>query len=296
MKVLIIGGNRFFGKRLVHLLLQQRHEVAVLNRGQTPDDFGDRVRRITCDRRELRKDHPALKDWHWDVVYDQVCFDATEARAACETCQGRIGKMIFTSTQSVYDSGSWLKESDFNPKSYKFQEIVPREKSYQEAKRQAEAVFFSRATFPVTAVRFPIVLGMDDYTERLKIHVQRIREGKPIYFPNLDAKMCFVQSADAAAFLATLLERDFTGPINCCSPEPLALRQIVSAIEEVVGKKAVLAAAASDDNHSPFGIEKDWFMDTSELRRIGFTPTPLHDWLPALITSLNTTLNAPMEH
>ncbi|EKN66902.1 hypothetical protein BABA_13477 [Neobacillus bataviensis LMG 21833] len=34
--------------------------------------------------------------------------------------------------------------------------------TYAEGKRQAEAVLFQQATFPVVAVRFPIVMGVDD--------------------------------------------------------------------------------------------------------------------------------------
>lgn len=33
----VIGGNRFFGKRLVSLLLEQKHDVTILNRGQLLD-------------------------------------------------------------------------------------------------------------------------------------------------------------------------------------------------------------------------------------------------------------------
>ncbi len=61
MKILVLGGNRFFGKRLVASFLEKGAEVVLLNRGQIKDDFGNHVQRIILDRRELSSSHPALK-------------------------------------------------------------------------------------------------------------------------------------------------------------------------------------------------------------------------------------------
>lgn len=45
MKILILGGTAFFGRRLVHFLIQDGHDITVATRGQTKDDFGERVKR-----------------------------------------------------------------------------------------------------------------------------------------------------------------------------------------------------------------------------------------------------------
>src|SRR6476469_8235912 len=103
MKTLVIGGNRFFGKRLVSRLLDAGHDVTLLNRGQLDDGFGERVRRFRLDRRELREGHPALSQERWDVVYDQACYQADEAQGACRAFAGRVSRYVFTSSMSVYD-------------------------------------------------------------------------------------------------------------------------------------------------------------------------------------------------
>ena len=46
MNILVLGGTGFFGKHLVWELLHRGHEVTIATRGRTPDDFGDRVRRL----------------------------------------------------------------------------------------------------------------------------------------------------------------------------------------------------------------------------------------------------------
>lgn len=44
--ILILGGTRFFGKRLVRLLLDEGFKVTIATRGNTSDEFGDQVERI----------------------------------------------------------------------------------------------------------------------------------------------------------------------------------------------------------------------------------------------------------
>src|SRR5690606_30126064 len=149
------------------------------------------------------------------------------------------------SSQSVYGEGAGLTEADFDPLNHRFATPADRNADYGEAKRQAEAVLFQENAFPVTAVRFPIVLGDDDYTERLKFHVDRVRNGKPVFFPNLDAKLSFVDSADAAGFLHFLAGHGPLGPVNCCSPEPISLRSLISAIEGALGAEAVTTDRAN---------------------------------------------------
>jgi nucleoside-diphosphate-sugar epimerase len=281
MKVLVIGGNRFFGKRLVQYLLAAKHDVTLLNRGNIDDGFGDKVSRIRMDRSDISKATAELNQ-SWDIVYDQVCYDARDAKSACEVFGRNVKKYIFTSTKSVYPSKGPLTESDFDPLTYKYSTEVTRQQDYGEAKRQAETIFFKHMQSPVTAVRFPIVLGTDDYTARLKFHVERIAAGKPIYFPNLDAKIAFINSEDAARFLFFLSERDFKGPINCCSRDPLTLRSLVAQIEEETKEKAVLVSKGEGEE-SPFGIETDWYMVSERAKLLGFECRPHSEWLPGLI-------------
>lgn len=285
MKALIIGGNRFFGKRLAAGLLQRKVSVTLLNRGQHADGFGANVERIQLDRQTLHRNHPLLAGLEWDIVYDQVCYDATEARAACEAFAGKTGSYVFTSSQSVYAPGAALTEDAFQPRNHVFTSVVDRFTDYGEAKRQAEAVFFREAPFPVTAVRFPFVLGDDDYTGRIQFHVEHILESRPLHFPNIDARISLISSADAARFLEFLASRPIPGPINCCSPEPISFRELVETIEAATGRRAKLEGEASADP-SPYGVASDWFMNVDKLRQYGFVAEPLMSWLRPLVEGL----------
>lgn len=283
MNILVMGGNRFFGARLVQNLLKDGHQVTLLNRGKHADAFKDSVRRIKLDRKKIHANTPELKDTHWDLVYDQICYDAPEAEAACATFENKVGRYIFTSSESVYPHGQYWEESSFDPLKYKFTEIAQKDLDYAESKRQAEATFFQKAKFPVTAVRFPIVVGVDDYTQRLKFHVTSVMKGTPIYFPNIDAKLALLSSSEAGRFLTFLANHDIEGPINCCAPEPIRLREIMQVIEGITRKTAVYADKAAPGNESQYGIPNDWTMKTEKLKSHGFAVAPWQNWLPQII-------------
>lgn len=293
-KVLVLGGTRFFGKRLVELLLRsQNNEVTLLTRGQTKDTFGDRVTRLTADRTDEAALERALNDTSWDIVYDNICYSAEEAAAAVRILAGRVKRYILTSSLSVYDpQPEVLTEGDFDPIHYPVKLGGKTEISYQEGKRQAEAVLLQTADFPVAAVRFPIVLGTDDYTRRLHFHIEHVLDGQPVGIPNPQAEISFIRSDEAAQFLHWLGHEGsaVTGPVNACSDGTLTIGGVMSIIERVTGHSAVVQSEAADGDKSPFGIEESWFMDTSKARSTGFSFLSLSEWFPELVTLLHHSL------
>lgn len=64
-----------------------------------------------------------------------------------------------TSSMAVYEPALSLKEDDFDSYQYPIVYGDRKDFSYEEGKRLAEAVLFTYATFPVIAVRFPVVIG-----------------------------------------------------------------------------------------------------------------------------------------
>ena len=180
MQILLLGGNRFFGRKLARLLSEAGHDLTLLNRRGSDDAASLGARHLRCDRQDAAALRATLgPSQSWDVVFDQVCFEAADARAICEILAGRVGHYVFTSSQSVYAPGAAVREEVFDPLNHPFTKDARTGDDYAEAKRQCEAVFFRQSGFPVTAVRFPIVAGVDDYTGRLRWHLERVQQGAP---------------------------------------------------------------------------------------------------------------------
>lgn len=285
---LIIGGNRFFGKALARLLLKDGYQLTLLNRGNCEDGLGDSVERLICDRTDTPKMKSLAGSRHWDIVFDQICFDYDTAVAASDLFQGKVDKYVFTSSQSVYDVGSGLKEQDFQVEEYEFEEKHSKESHYQEAKRQAERGFFEKADFPVAFARLSIVLGPDDHTGRLNFHVEKGFNDEPVHFSSLDARLSMIHSDQAAEVLKAIGESDISGAVNVTCEEPMALSEFVREVEKVCGKPLRLSDEKTDSNHSPYGIHADWFMDTSKLREFCPPLNPVRAWLPALLKEISS--------
>lgn len=194
-KVLVLGGTRFFGKKLVQQLIREQADVTIVTRGHTPDSFGDSVTRIHVDRTDPIGLQNALGSATFDVVYDNICYTGQQAEQAIQLFSGRTNKYLVTSSLSVYPFGEpRKKESEFDPYTYPLPESYSPKDDYAEGKRQVEAVLCQKAPFRVAAVRFPIVLGPDDYTRRLHFHIEHVKRGQPIGLPNLHAQMSFINS------------------------------------------------------------------------------------------------------
>ncbi|WP_026905851.1 NAD-dependent epimerase/dehydratase family protein [Paucisalibacillus globulus] len=282
---LVFGGTRFFGVNLVEDLLARGMKVTVATRQYSDDPFGDKVERLKVDRFDMESVEAAVQDREWDVVFDQLCFSSNDAKIIANTLEGKMRRYVFTSTLSVYDYGMKMTEEEFNPFTYELNMVDRQEVSYQEGKRQAEAYFFQKATFPVVAMRIPIVLGEQDYTERLKYYVESVKEGKKVYFPNLKAEMCFVHQKEAGEFLAWVADTDFTGPINVCANGFITM----GALMKLVSEKTTcdVNITSEEQLESPYAIKETWTLNNEKAARLGYKFTNLTNWLPELITYLS---------
>ncbi|WP_042148689.1 NAD-dependent epimerase/dehydratase family protein [Paucisalibacillus sp. EB02] len=281
---LVFGGTRFFGVNLVEALLAKGVKVTIATRQNSRDPFGNKVERIKVDRFDKPSVENAVKDKEWDVVFDQLCFSSKDAEIIASTLEGKIQRYVFTSTLSVYDYGVNMAEEVFDPYTYDLKMVDRQEVSYQEGKRQAEAYFFQKTDFPVVAMRIPIVLGEHDYTERLLHYVMSAKEGKKVYFPNLEAEMCFVHQKEAGEFLSWVADIDFTGPINVCANGFITMGELVKLISDKTGNE--LGVTTNEQLESPYAIKETWTLSNERAAKIGYEFTNLQDWLPGLVTYL----------
>lgn len=277
MKILIIGGNRYVGKRLTNLMLKAGFDVTLFNRhsASLPN-----LRIINGDRRKL-SDLQKISEVKFDVIYDFACFDATEAQLALDFFEKKTAHYIFISSQSVYGPGGNLHEENFDPWTFVSGSIVSSSENYALAKQQAEKIFYQQNDIKVTSIRFPIILGNDDYTKRLQWHVDRIKKSEPIFFPDINAKISFVHADDGARALFFLKDSPYHGPLNVASLHPISLLNLISKIEHKYQK--TLVSSTDEKDHSPFGISSDWWMNCDHLKQRGFRCTEVFTWIDDLI-------------
>lgn len=290
-QILVLGGTRFFGRHLVELLIADGHKVTVMTRGQSGNPFGNKVEHIIVDRLNQQALEKAVEGRFFDIVYDNICYSPEEAYQFCQVFNGKINKLVFTSTLAVYNADGLEKhEADFDPYQYEIKLNGRESFNYADGKRQAEAVFYKYAAFPVVAVRFPIVLGEDDYTQRLHFHIEHVMHEKPIGFKNMDAQMSFILATEAAQFLRWVGLAQVEGPINATASGCITLTKLMELIEAAAGKAALITLEKDADNPSPYAIADSWYMSNKKASELGFKFTHLDDWLEELIVVITKKL------
>lgn len=101
MKILVIGGTRFFGIHMVNELLTNGHDVTIATRGKASDEYGGRVRRITLERTDETSMKNALAGSCYDVVIDKIAYCSNDIRYVMEAVD--CDKYIHMSSTSVYE-------------------------------------------------------------------------------------------------------------------------------------------------------------------------------------------------
>ncbi|MFI8960743.1 NAD-dependent epimerase/dehydratase family protein [Streptomyces sp. NPDC053493] len=300
MDILIIGGNRYFGKRLTSALLGAGHQVTVLNRGSSPAPEG--TLSLTADRNDEAALEKALSGRSFDVVVDQVCYTPRQADIARRVFAGRTRRYVMTSTVEVYayeDSAVPVTEDVLDLGAVAVDLGLPwedpefLEAHYGEGKRQAEAVFAAAgAPFAWTSVRVAHVLGgADDFTGRVGHYARRIRAGEPIAVPAVNRPATYVYVEEIAAFLAWAAEAEFTGPVNAHSHGALTTARICAEIEELVGGRTVFQEVEVGEV-SPFSFARGYAMDNSRAEALGFRFRDSSEWLRQ---ALSETVGAEVE-
>ena len=146
--ILVLGGTRFFGKKLVERLLESGHDVTIATRGQAGNPFDERVTHLQFDRTDAAAFEAAVQGKSWDIVYDNICYSPNDAREAVRILEGKAGKLVFTSSLATYDPRASIRtEEDFNPHIHEIREGNTADFSYGEGKRQVEAVYYQQSGY-----------------------------------------------------------------------------------------------------------------------------------------------------
>lgn len=295
MDILIIGGNRYFGKRLIARLSDAGHRVTVLNRGSSAPPEG--TVHLVADRNDEAALEKALGGRSFDVVMDQVCYTPRQAEIARRVFTGRTRRYVMTSTVEVYqyeDSAVPVAEDALDLGSVRVDLTLPWEDPefldahYGEGKRQAEAVFASGTAFPWASVRVAHVLGgADDFTGRVDHYARRIRAGEPIAVPAVNRPATYVYVEEIADFLAWAAGAEFTGPVNAHAHGPLTTAEICAAIEARVGGATVFQEIEVGA-FSPFSFARSYGMDNSRAEALGFRFSHSSEWLTRAVAETLT--------
>lgn len=283
MKILVVGGTKFFGIPMVNALLFNNHEVTIASRGLAKDPFGNRVKRITFDRSNAESVREALQNQHFDVVIDKIAYSSNDVKRLLDVVS--CDRYIMMSTTAVYDPFHMnTVEAEFDGHDRELRWLERYDEPYNITKQQAEiALCKEYDDVKWTVVRYPFVVGIDDYTKRLAFYVEHIARQIPMYIDNIESPLSFISSKEAGEFLARLVDVDIEGPINGASAGVISLGAIVEYVERMLGKKAILS---KDGDEAPYNGTPANSVNTDLAESIGYEFEDINNWIYHLLDKL----------
>lgn len=300
MNILIIGGTQFLGYHILEKLLKEGQDITVFHRGIHKVPFKG-VKEIKEDWHNSSATERALKDKKFDVVINTICFSEEDAYLSYKIFRNSTEHFIVISSAAVYLLNPelnipYLEEDALLeiPKYYKNSE----KHLYAYGKREADIYFltkFTRANFPCTILRPPVLVGKMDYTGRLATYFCQIEEEKPIILPDGGQNLWgFLYVEDLANFVVKILKnkKSFGKVYNLAQREAVSLRQLILKMAKIIGKvpkmvdipSSLLIKTPLGVNFSPLYSPNHILLDISAaIRDFGFSPTPFSKWLEEMV-------------
>lgn len=280
MKILVIGGTRFFGIHMVNELLAKGHDVTIATRGKASDSFGDKVKRIYLERTREDSVRDALSGIHYDVVIDKIAYCSNDIKYVMDVVD--CDQYIYMSSTAVYAPKHInTVEEDFDGNGNELIWCNRDAFSYEQVKRQAEYALWQKySERNWIAVRYPFVIGKDDYTNRLLFYVEHIMKSIPMSIDNIDCQMSYIRSDEAGEFLAFLIDKEVTGAVNGASVGTISIKEIIEYVEQKTGTKAIID---DEGETAPYNGEPEYSICTDKAKSLGYQFTELKDWIYELL-------------
>ena len=297
MNVLVIGGTRFIGPRVVERLIGAGHEVTLFNRGLSSVDAPEGASLLLGDRRRLAEHADELRRLAPEVVLDMIPMNEHDARGVPETFGGVAERVVAISSQDVYrayDMVRGLRPGPPDP--VPLSEDAPLRESLYPYGREGveeyekilvEKVVMTDPNLPGTVLRLPAVYGPGDYQHRLFPYLKRMNDGRPAIL--LDEGMAswrwthgYVEDVAAAIALAVTDERAAGRMYNVGEENPPRWAQRVREIGQAAGWSGEIVEAPKgslpDNPMAGLDTNQHWVADTSRIRReLGYEETVPRD-------------------
>jgi len=252
VKILVIGGTRFFDRRLVEAALANGHELTIFHRGKHSIDLQGNITEIFGDR---NRDIAKLAAGKWDAVIDTCGYLPTSVRLAVEQLADSVCQYVCLSSISAYSNFSepnYDESADLAVLTKTQQETVDSidpfadltavelGEAYGGAKVVCEQIV--QEAFPNNSliVRPGLIVGEFDHTDRFTYWVMRIAKGGRVLAPGSETNpVQFIDARDLAEWTIGALEMRISGAFNANGePGTMTFGSMLNGIRSALNSEA----------------------------------------------------------
>jgi 2'-hydroxyisoflavone reductase len=239
VKLLVIGGGRFFGAALVDAAVAAGHEVSVVQRGETSRPVPEGVELLHGDREtELE---PLVADRSFDAVVDTCGYLPRVVRRSAELLSD-VGRYCFISSVSAYaPATAGMYVEDVSPLDGNLPEVEELDMTYYGGLKAAcERVVLDAFGDRAVVVRPGLIVGPHDHTERFTYWPRRLAAGGKVLVPvGPDYAFQVIDARDLAAFVLKVVTDGRSGVVNAVGPAT-TMSELVDGADAVYASEAFL--------------------------------------------------------
>ncbi len=241
--VLLIGGTGVLSSAVVAEALHKGMDITIITRGSKKAPQG--VNNIFCDKDDYEKLSSLLGCKKFDAVIDFLCYHEEELVKSFHFYSGYTNQYFFISSCAVYDTRVGGELSEDSPKvlpmwSYSVEKWASEQKLAQLAAETDCKYTIIRPCVTYGDTRIPYGI-YPPYGYHWTL-CARILAGKPIITWNKGENRCnMMRVEDFAVGLVGLIgnEKAYNEAFNICGDETPSFKEVLSIVEEYLGKKAV---------------------------------------------------------
>ena len=283
-KILILGGTKYAGKAFIEeLRLNENYDFTVLSRQKVKS-----INYVEGDRKNEELLTSLLKV-KYDIIIDFICHCLPDAEKLISAISSNNSnpRIIFISTTYVYDQDankSFYEESDFDALEYQANHAEREKISYQEGKRSAEAFFVQNyGSNNLSILRFPIILGKNDYTLRSSFFIKYFENGGSFDQISFSGKSNFIFVSDVVNVLKKQVEDFRPGTFNIVRPEFLCQRGLALMYSKAI-KYSTQFNRPDNLEKTPFFYRSDFKINGSKYHRLNSFEGPFLSQLKLILT------------
>ena len=235
MKILTVGGTRFFGRAFVEEAARRGHDVSVFHRGESEPADLTGVEHLHGDR---NAGLDALAGRSWDAVLDTCAFVPREVRELAETIGDQVGHYTLVSSLSVHPDdlpvGATEETPTHQPPFPDTEDVT--EETYGPLKVACEVEAASAFDRPLV-IRPGYIVGPHDPTDRFTWWVRRAAAGGEMLAAGPpDAPIQGIDARDLGIFVLDRIEASDTDTYGVVGPaEPATTAGVLESARAAGG-------------------------------------------------------------
>jgi len=270
--VLVIGGTKYLGLEFIKMLDRGKINLFVASRKKIEvKNF------IEIDRKSQKDLDQVFINNQFDVVIDFINYSGLDSKRLLNSISKQIQtpRLILISTVYTYalptdiDCNSIYKEVSFSPLEHDNSILDRPEVTYSEGKRDMES--YCLKNYPndkLVILRFPIILGANDYTNRTQFYFNKIKNGSRINPVNINSKICYIIASEAANAIYNFVSNERHGVYNVSHEAISELNLIKLYCNFLRVKVESLVDFSKESSKTPFSSNYDFIVDSNKYHSI----------------------------